>query len=63
MKYYLAGNPCEQVVSNMRKQIENVMRISQFYSPLSFLRRAFIVDIRILYRLIIFSLISAPEPI
>ena len=38
MKYSLAGHSCVQDVDNMHKQIETAMQVSEFYSPVSFLR-------------------------
>lgn len=38
MKYSLAGHSCVQEVDNMHKQIEDAMRVAEFYSPISFLR-------------------------
>ena len=38
MKYSLAGHLGVQQVDNMQKQIEDTMQVSEFYSPISFLR-------------------------
>ena len=38
MKYSLAGHFCVQEVDKMHQENEVVMRVTEFYSPLSFLR-------------------------
>ena len=38
MEYSLAGHFCIQEVDKMHQEIEVVMRVTEFYSPLSFLR-------------------------
>ena len=38
MKYSIAGQSCVKEVDNMHQQIEVAMRVSEFYSPVSFLR-------------------------
>ena len=38
MKYSIPGHSCVQEVDNMHRQVQDVMRISEFYSPLLFLR-------------------------
>ena len=38
MKYSLAGHFCVQEVDQMHQENEVVMRVTEFYSPLSFLR-------------------------
>ena len=38
MKYSISGHSCVQEVDNMHKQIEDAMRVAEFYSPISFLR-------------------------
>ena len=34
MKYSIPGHSCVQEVDNMHRQVQDVMRISEFYSPL-----------------------------
>ena len=38
MKYSIPGHSCVQEVDNMHRQVQDVMRISEFYSPLLFIR-------------------------
>ena len=38
MKYSLVWHSCMQEVDNMHKQIEDAMQVSEFYSPIWFLR-------------------------
>ena len=38
MKYSLTGHSCVQEVDNMHKQIEDAMRVAEFYSQISFIR-------------------------
>ena len=52
MKYSLAGHSCVQEVDNMHKQIEDAMKVAEFYSPLSLLRLLLNVNRKIPYRII-----------
>ena len=38
MKYSIPGQSCVQEVHNMHKQVEDVMRISEIYLTLTFIR-------------------------
>ena len=38
MKYSIPGHSCVQEKDNMHRQVQDVMRISEFYSPLLFIR-------------------------
>ena len=38
MKYSVVGHSCIQNVDNMHSNIEKAMRVSEFFSPISFLR-------------------------
>ena len=38
MKYSIPGHSCVQEVDNMHRQVQDVMHISEFYSPLLFIR-------------------------
>ena len=44
LEYSLAGYSCVQKVDYMHKQIEHAMQVSEFYSPISFLRMLFKVN-------------------
>ena len=52
MKYSLSRHSCMQDVNNMHKQIEDAMRVVEFYSPISFLRILLKVDRNQPYRVI-----------
>lgn len=52
MKYSLAGHSCVQEVDNMHKQIEDAMKVAEFYSPVSFLRVLLKVNRKNPYRVI-----------
>ena len=52
MKYLLAGHSCIQEVDEMHQEIEVTMRVTEFYSPLSFLRILLKVNINRPYHVI-----------
>ena len=52
MKYSLAGHSCVQEVDKMHQEIEVTMRVTEFYSPPSFLRILLKVNRNSLYRVI-----------
>ena len=52
MKYSIAGHSGVQEVDNMHKQIEDAMKVAEFYSPVSFLRLLLNVNRNIPYRVI-----------
>ena len=52
MKYSLAGHPCVQEVDKMHREIEVAIRVTEFYSPLSFLRILLKVNRNCPYRVI-----------
>ena len=52
MKYSLPGHSCVQEVRNMHKQIDDLMNVTEFYSPLGFLRLLLKVERQNPYRVI-----------
>ena len=52
MKYSIAGHSSVQEVDNMHKQIEDAMRVAEFYSPVLFLRLLLNVNRNTPYRVI-----------
>ena len=52
LKYSLVGHSCVQEVDYMHKQIEDDMRVAEFYSPISFLRVLIKVNRKKPYRVI-----------
>ena len=52
MKYSLAGHSCIKEVDEMHQEIEVTMRVTEFYSPLSFLRILLKVNINRPYHVI-----------
>ena len=52
MKYSIAGHSGVQEVDNMHKQIEDAIKVAEFYSPVSFLRLLLNVNRNIPYQVI-----------